>query len=543
MKQQPQTLNQLKKLLLDNRNLSTKAAQDQFFDPISPMKLMPSAVEIDRIGLHKSVQRLLVARENQELVVIYGDYDADGMSATAIAWRILNDLGWRVMPFIPDRQKHGYGLSRAGLKDLLNQYQPKVILTVDNGVVAHREVVWTIKQGIDVILTDHHQPELNKREQPIWPETQFLVHTTKLCGASVAWMLMKAVVEKLDESNSLLLSELDLCGLATIADQVKLIGANRSFAKFGLESLKASGRLGLKTLYKLLEIDPAKISVGTVGFVIAPRINAVGRMAHGLTAVRLLCTQNKKQALALARELNQLNSQRQDLVANLVELARSQALAQADEKLLFISGGEYHEGVIGLVAGKLCEEFHKPCIVAGILDSQVKGSARSVKGVNITAILRQAKSLLTSVGGHPAAAGFSASQENLEKLQQQLQQIAREQIDSKLLTPQPRIECQLPAKLLNLNTVKMLMQFEPFGVGNPRPIFEVGPIQIAKTRQFGKINNHQEFSIKLPGATKIFDVISWNHAPVEEVKDGDFLPVKLEQREWRNNKELSIIKQ
>lgn len=482
--------------LFKNRELQD--TQD-FLTPQAPAEISISSLNIDEQQLKKAVKRIQVAIKNKEKVLIYGDYDADGITATSLVWLTLNHLGLATQPFIPDRLKHGYGMSLAALEEIQQTYQPALIITVDNGIVAHQELEWLKQHQIDVIVTDHHQPSTKKLSATA------IVHTTSISGAGVAWMLMR----ELDQAYASQL--LDLVAISTIADQMPLLLANRSFVYYGIEQLRHNTRPGLKALFQTANINCDEINADTIGFMIAPRINAAGRIAQGLTAARLLCTRKLSAAIALAENLEQLNQDRQDLTLDQYKIALQQVEQQSQQKLLIVTSDKFHEGVIGLLSGKLTEKFYQPSIAISTENKVVKASARSVKGVNITDLIRQVEAELLSVGGHELAAGFSTSKEKLPTVIQKLQELANQSIAPELLEPSLQIDALVAEALLNLKTCKLFSQLEPFGIANPQPILAIKNMIVKDAFSMGKDKQH----LKLVLAVKEDDyqtvnAVGWN---------------------------------
>jgi single-stranded-DNA-specific exonuclease len=503
----------------------------QFLTPISPLKISSIDLEINQKQLKKAVQRIKTAIKSQEKVLIYGDYDADGISATSLVWLALNHLGLKTQPFIPDRMRHGYGMSKKALQEIIQDFNPKLIITVDNGIVAHKELQWLKDKEIDVIVTDHHQP--SEQELPAYA----LVHSTQISGAAVAWMLIRELDPKF--ANNLI----DLVAISTIADQMPLLKANRSFTKHGLELLKENKRPGLVALCQTAKIKPELISAGTVGFMIAPRINAAGRIAHGLTAARLLCTQSLSTALDLAEQLEQLNQDRQDLTLLQFKTALKQAQSQNKQKILIVHSDQFHEGVIGLISGKITEKFYKPSIAIATEGDVVKASARSIKGVNITDLIREIKQDLLSVGGHELAAGFSAHKKKLPVIIKKLQKIGLQTIDDELLRPQLNIDAVVDKQLLSFKTHDLLQSLEPFGIGNRKPILAVKNCFVVQASSMGQDNQHLKLMIRCDKQDyKTIQAIGWSMGSLvkELVQKKIDLAFNLEINQWNGKKSLQL---
>ncbi len=537
----PQTIEELKDVLLDTREVDDKK---DFFHPKHPKDITLEEVNIDPEQMKHSIKRIEQAIENQEKIIIFGDYDADGITATSILWLALHSLGAQAFPFIPHREKHGYGISHRALDDLLaGDKKPDLIITVDNGIVAHEAVQRVRDEGIDIIVTDHHTAEMTNDKVQM-PNANAIVHTTKLCGASVAWMVVREIGKQQAASSKQGInaqSYLDLAGIGTIADQVPLKGENRSFAKYGLEALQKTKNPGLLALFEIAGINQREIDTYHVNFAIAPRINAMGRLEHGLDALRLLCSQNKPAAQKRAKLLSDTNSRRQDLTYDMVEAAKAQAEVWADEHIIIVHSSEYHEGVIGLIAGKLTEEFYKPAIAISVGDETAKASARSVAGVNIVELIRQVRDDLLEVGGHPMAAGFGLTSSNIEIVSSKLRELAKEKISANLLQPQLNLECEIDATLIDLDTVEMIEDFAPFGSGNRRPVFGIKNLKIVDVKKIGREGKHLKMSVthRTP-----YTAIAWNLGHLaDELSPGDIIDVagSLQVNEWNGNRSVQVV--
>jgi len=524
----PQNLADFESILLHNRGITVPS---EFFNPLSPLELSLSSVGIDPNQVTIALKRLQYAHEQQEEILVFGDYDADGICAAAVMWLALHHAGYKAKPFIPHREKHGYGISHRAIDDILAGEPPKLIITVDNGIVAHEPIQRLRDAGIDVIVTDHHLPESQL------PPALAIVHTTQLCGTTVAWMFAKALVP---ES---VVDLLDFCGIATIADQVPLKNANRSFATAGIKALQKTQRVGLTELMAVANLDQARIDATAVNYGLAPRINAMGRLSHGLEALRLLCTSNVARARALMMTLQSTNVRRQDLTETMIAQAQLQADSWQDEHLIVVSSPDFHEGVIGLIAGKLMEQYHKPAIVIAVGKLSAKASARSVAGVNIVELIRQVRDDLTEVGGHPMAAGFGLLPDKIETVKHHLLKIAREQIRSQLLIPVVTLDCVIEAGLLSTELAAILEKFAPFGSGNTEPILGLKGMLVIDAQTMGKTNKHLRLLLSHPDLDKPLSAIFWNKADLaEQLKLGAPIEIAsvIEINEWKGRKNLQL---
>ncbi len=528
-----ETQEDLKKILLENRNV---ADEKNWFNPPKPTSFKLNDLNIDQKTLKSSLEILEEIKKTQGLIVIFGDYDADGITATAILWRVLHNLGFNAKPFIPDRLNHGYGLTTKALDEIFLTAAPKLLITVDNGIVAHEAVDYLTNKNCPVILTDHHLPEEEL------PKANAIFHSTKACGAGVSWLFAREVIRHFAPDNDQLISkQLDLAGIATIADQMPLSDFNRSFAAWGIKALKSSTRQGLIALIKSSSINQALIDSSVINYAIAPRINAMGRLKNGLQALRLLCTTSQEQASTLAQELSNTNVERQDLTAQQIEAALLQVESQADEKLLIVQEHNFHEGVIGLIAGKLTEKFNKPVIVLSLNETTGKASARSIPGINIIELIRQVKSDLLAAGGHPMAAGFSVEIKKIELIKKKLQTLARE-FDDQLFERKLEVECLLPPSFVNDKTYHLIKTFEPFGVKNPSPIFGFEKLQIVSVKTMGQENQHLKLVVSHEDNSYL-NIIAWKKGNLADtLTSGQLIRIagELSLNEWRGRTTTQI---
>jgi len=500
-------------ILLQNRGLKTKKQIEEFLDPVSPFDFTPKQLGISPKELTKAVKRIKKAIESKEEMIVWGDYDVDGLTGTAILWEVIYNLGGKIMPYIPDRITEGYGLNKKSLKKLkVKSEKLKVIVTVDHGIVASKEIEYAQKQGIDVILTDHHQ--LGK----VKPKAHAIVHTTKICGAAVAWVLARELLKKVSDIKSNTSQEamrppprwggkiqdfLDLAAMGTIADMVPLVGANRSFVKFGLKQLNKTKRAGLLALFKNASLKKGEIGPYEVGWMIGPRLNASGRVGNGMDSLRLLCVRDEERARNLALTLNRINKERQDLLTKNFLHAQKQVVSLEKEKLIFISDALYHEGVIGLVAGKLMRQFYRPSIVVAEGKIYSKASARSINGFNIVEAIRKCGQDLVNVGGHPMAAGFTVKTKKLKAVGKKLTAIANEKLNEKTLTKSLKVDLEVSLQDLSFKLCEAIEKLLPFGMGNPEPVFVSRGLKVVSARLVGKNQDHLKLVLDDPKTPKI----------------------------------------
>lgn len=466
----------LLKVLAKNRNIDSPEKLKEFLNPtftqITNQKLSQ---------LQEGIKRVEEALLKKEKIIVYSDYDADGICASAIMWETLNDLGASVLPYVPHRIKEGYGLSKSAIEKLKKD-GTKLIITVDHGVTAKEQVEFAKNIGIDIVITDHHvlPKEL--------PKPIALVHTTDLCGAGVSWRFCWELISKIaPDYKEKLKEKLELAAIATVADLVPLVGANRAIVKLGLEYLNKTKRPGILSLVKNSGITKP-VKTFEIGHVLAPRINAMGRIEHGLDSLRLICSRNKFQAEKLANLLTKTNTKRQDLTSGAVEAALS--MVDGEQLVGVLAHGKWHEGVIGLVASRLVEAHHKPMIVISKGEVFSKGSARSIPGFNIVEAIRSTSELLVDAGGHPMAAGFTIETQHIEAFSKKINVFAQTSLTEELLTPVVQIECELSVEDINFNNLEVIEKLEPFGQGNNLPFFLIKNLEALDTRRVGGTGQH-----------------------------------------------------
>lgn len=525
-------LNKLQDILLENRGMKSKKDKEEFLNPPNPSKIGIKELRIRDESVKKIIKRIKKAKKDGEFVIIYGDYDADGITATAILWETLHELGLEVLPFIPDRFEDGYGIKSESVDKLKNKF-PKLslIITVDNGIVAYDGIKKAKGLEIDTIVIDHHQKGSLK------PSTNYLLHTTSVCGSALTWIFCKELVKsfRIQDLESKIQERLSLAAIGTIADQVLLVGINRSIVKFGLEELNKTKRPGILAMLK--ESGTEKIGVYEIGYIIAPRINAMGRLKNGIESLRLLCTQNQLKALEIAKNIGNTNRDRQKIVEEVLLLAHKNVIK---EKIIVIAGENYHEGVIGLAAGKLAEEFYRPAIVLSIKGDIAKASARSITGFNIIDAIKTVNLHLEG-GGHPMAAGFSIKTAKIKRFTKEINKLANSLLTDELLDRNLKIDCELGFDLLNGNLVKVLNGFEPTGLGNPGATFVAKNVELVNAKLVGKEGKHLKMQLKQN--EHIFDSIFFGGAKMYSKLSPDSqvnIAYNVEENIWNGHRNIQL---
>lgn len=519
--------------------------KDTFFKPDAKHLANPSSLH----DANLAAEKILEAVEQKKKIFIHGDYDVDGVCATALVWDFLyRELKADVLPYIPSRFDEGYGLSESSIQAMVKE-GAQLIITVDCGVKDIDIVKKYVAEGLDFIITDHHGMVIDSEGEkvvskdalavvhPNYP--QFELDFSEICGAAVAWKLCATIAEKagLDTKMS---KYLDLVGMATVCDVMPLHGENRVFVALGLKELRDSPRLGIQALARVAGVDLPTLQTYQIGFTLGPRLNAAGRMESALDALRLLTTTSPSQAVRLAEKLNDLNLQRQELTQQLLLQAETMIGSfPADQKLYVVQGAGWPEGIVGLVAGKLAEKYHRPVLVGSILENEVKFSARSIPSFHITDNISKLSDLVTRFGGHAQAAGVSMLPENLEKfttgLVELAQDISEEDLDSEL-----NVDLVLEGSELLLEEISILESLEPHGFGNPRPNLVLPNMELVNLKKFGKENKHIKLLLRNKYGT--FEALQFNSA-LENLDLGEVfhLVVNAGINRWNGKTEIQLI--
>ena len=466
----------------------------------------PSVFDLADAG--KAVRRINQAVMRHETIGVFGDFDVDGVTATAVISEALTWLGAKTITHIPNRFTQGHGLNASGVQQL-KEKGATLVITCDCGISDLPEADKAAAMGVDLIISDHHVPLARlpqavavvnaKRRDSAYPFTEF-------AGVGTAFKLMQAVYHgRNDESR---LDELlELVALGTVADMVALVGENRVLVQRGLRVLNRTARPGLKALMQVSGLTPGNITSGDISWALGPRINSSGRIDDADMSLRLLTTTDSAEGERLALELNEVNSQRQQLTTEVYDKVSTRLLSQIDRPLLFDSDPTYQEGVIGLVAGKVSKEFYRPAFVVATGDDLCRGSSRSIPEFDLAAALERCGDLLVSFGGHPLAAGFAVTPENLPLLEERLVAHAHECLNGMDL--RPRLEIDVEAKLKDLggDSYKDMRVLEPFGQQNPEPSFLTRGVEVVECRSF---RNHEKWtSLRLRQEGVIFEAVDF----------------------------------
>ena len=453
--------------------------------------------------MEKAVQRILTAIENGQNILIYGDYDADGMTASSVMKSALDELGAEVQVYLPNRFTDGYGPNLDVYKYFIQNEDIDLIITVDNGVAGHEAIAYAQSQNVDVIVTDHHSmpevlPEAFAIVHPEHPESNYPFRY--LAGVGVAFKVATALLDYIPSDM------LDLVAIGTIADMVSLTDENRILVSHGLKVLANTERAGLMELMRLSGTDFEKVNEETVGFQIAPRLNALGRLDDPNPAIELLTGWDEEVAAEIAQMIDEKNSDRKVIVENIF----NQALTMiTDEPVQILYHKDWHKGVLGIVAGRLLEQFHKPIIMLAEEEGVLRGSARSIENFNIFEALNEHRELFMAFGGHKQAAGMTFALENVEVIKQvMLDFIQENDID---MSGKSSLEVQgsLQFDEISLETIRSLEKLSPYGMDNPKPHFLLTDYQVEQARSMGKDNSH--LKLKLVQNGQALDAVYFGH--------------------------------
>ena len=488
-------------------------------------------------------------RLNKETIVVYTDYDADGITGGTIMWETLHLLGFSVMPYVPHRKKEGYGFSTIGIDSVNNQYHPKLIISVDHGISGAKQISYAKKLGISIIVTDHH---LKPKDEP--KDAEAIFHIPSLSGSGVAYFVAKEILKhfsSLIANHQSLISHfnsdyLALASIGTIADLVPLTDISRSIVYHGLKTFQTIKRPGLKHILQEAKIDNKPITPYEIGYIIAPRINAVGRLKHAIDALRLLCTNDSNRASELAHQMGQTNKDRQDLVETTLKEAIEmvEKIIKKQKKIpifIILKNKNWHEGIIGLIAGKITEKYYRPTLVLTKSDGFWKGSARSISALHMTDFLRTFEKHIISVGGHKQAAGLSVSDGNLDILIKSIEKSISKYLKDEGLEKQLSVDLKLPLGKASLELAKELELLEPFGMGNPQPLF-LNDAQIIAISPLGKNGTHLKLILKDPSQSSFPLECVYFSAPKEafSLKKGDSVQVvyNLDVNRWNGRERV-----
>jgi len=529
----------LLKQMLYNRGLAEPAQVEAFFNSDSRLAGDPWLLP----DIEKAIQRIQQALLRGEKIAVYGDFDVDGISATALLVKGLSWLGGQVTPYIPHRLQEGHGLNSYALAEL-KEHGVNLVITADCGITGTaqmREAHKVRQPGLDVIITDHHLPldEMPPAIAVVDPKRNDSRYPfAELAGVGVAFKLLQALYQGMGRERELK-PYLDLVALGTVADMMPLLGENRYLVKAGLERLAQTERPGIRELASQAGIRLDRVDAQDISFGLAPRLNAAGRLEHAISGYQLLMTESEEEARSLASWLNEKNIERQKLTTTALAHAREQVLARGISYLLIARDRDYPGGVLGLVAGKLVEEFYHPAMVIQVGDDVCHGSCRSIPEFNITQAIGTCAELMTRFGGHAQAAGFTLPTKNLPLLEERLSKLAARELAGMDLRPQLEVDALVKLSELGGSTYQQMRKLAPFGMGNAAPTFLSRGTRIADCRTMGTSGTH--LRLKLKQGSTVWEAVAFGlgKRPVDMQSPLDIV-YNLEQDEWNGETRLRL---
>ena len=494
--------------------------------------------------MDKAAARITRAVDNMEKIAVYGDYDADGVTSTAMLYSYLETRGADVIFYIPQREGEGYGMNM-GAVEYLKEQGVSLIVTVDNGISSVQEVARANELGIDVVVTDHHRP------QAILPDAVAVVDAYRpddtspykhFSGVGIAFKLLMALEDGAGDVEDLLEAYSDLAAIGTIGDIVPLTGENRTLIRAGLERLSQSDRPGVQALLENAGIAGKALTSTNVAFTLVPRINATGRMGAPERAVRLLISGYEEEAEVLSEEICADNEERRRVEAEIAEAAFAdiEAKGYMKDRVVVVDGENWHHGVIGIVASRVTERCGKPCMIISRGETEAKGSGRSIEGFSLFEAICACGDLLIKFGGHPMAAGITLKPENIEAFRKRINRYAAEHFPQ-MPTQTVTLDCKLNPAALSVSMAQSLTQLEPFGNGNPQPVFGLFNMELSNVTPVGG-GGHLRLTLEKNGA--VITAMRFNTKPEElpyHIGDKIDLAVQLEAREFRGQPSLTVI--
>lgn len=517
--------------LLANRGITTVAEGQTFLYSTMDDLLDPFMLK----GMTEAVSEIERVLEINGSIVIYGDYDVDGITATSLMYRFFSRLGANVSYYIPERQSEGYGLNLEALEYLISQHVD-LIISVDCGISSY-DIVEAVRDRVSMIITDHHTspPQIPRATAVVNHKQPGCPYTDKnLSGVGVAFKVCQALWKR--RTGEDYREDLDIVALGTVADVVPLVGENRIIVREGLRKMTESPNLGIQALVEVAGLTGKVLSAGHIGFTLAPRLNAAGRVTHATRAVELLITRDQQEATDIAEELQETNAERQQIERTIFEEAYQSVLDQGPlaDQCIVVAGEGWHPGVIGIVASRLVEAFYKPTMVISIHDGIGKGSCRSIDHCNMYEMLTFAKETLIQFGGHAQAAGFSVQAEDIDALREKASEYCRHTLTEEDYIPIVDIDGTVSSEEITIELINQIATLEPYGMGNSTPVFAIPKIRVQNLYPMGFQKNHCK--IILQGQQGPLDAVAWQGEHyMQEVFADD--PVKvafsLQKNEWQ----------
>ena len=520
--------------LLENRGIIGEVETEKFLNPPKSLNLIQILDDDFKESLERSKKIILDAINEKLTIVVYGDYDADGVCATAILYKTISGKMRyeNCSYFIPNRFEHGYGLSNKSINEAVakaGSHNKKILfITVDSGITAVEETDYIKSLGHSIIITDHHQ------KPGILPNANNILWTDNLVGSGISYILSCY----LGYSDDHLLS---LAAIATVTDLQPVLGLNRSIVKDGLEVLNSDPPVSIKTLLQLSGKNITEVTTYDLGWIIGPRLNSSGRIVDAEDSLKLLLSDSEEEAQKYALKLNNVNSERQDKTIEMYGVAATYEKTNVP-KLILSSSEEYHEGIIGLVAAKLVQKYYRPSIVVSLGEEYGKGSVRSIPGVDIISALRKHSHMFESLGGHPMAAGFTILRSKLEEVHSLLLAEMEEMITGDLLTPSIDIDLKISLNMVNPEFVREVSSLKPFGMGNPEPLFLSENVGISNMNIVGRDRQHLSFRL-FDGSNYLKGIFFGGAGYADSLNIGDRINVvySLKESEFNGSKYIELI--
>lgn len=503
-----------------------------------------------------AAKQVVQAIKKKKKIVIHGDFDADGICSVSILWEFLYkevskvlDIDIDVVPYIPSRVDQGYGLTQSSINDVL-QLNGELLISVDCGVRDGDLIKKVNKEkGLQFVITDHHQPSEDLGDKldftlvhPMYPKHEYPY--TQVCGTYVTFLLIQSIKSQLGMDTEIKedTQGLDLVAMATVTDLMPLLDVNRIVVKYGIKQIKEGKRVGLKELVNISGIDIKELDSYHLGYILGPRINAAGRIGSPLDAVKLLVSEKVDVCKNIANILNETNFQRQYMTQNGLDEAEG-IIGESDEKLIFVVGDDWHEGIVGLVAGKLNEKYHRPVLVGTRNEEGIRGSARSIKGFNITKALSKCDKYLERYGGHELAAGFTVKVGKEKEFSKCIHKIAKDMITDDMLIKDINIDLLLSSENIDRKLVEELDILKPFGYGFSKPLIAMTELIVFRKKIMGKLGNHMKLLCKGEGIDLITLVLFNCDTDSEIIKENDKIDVigGIGIDSWNGNEDIQFL--
>ena len=494
--------------------------------------------------MDKAVIRIKSALENKEKITVYGDYDADGVTSSTILVLCLKELGGIVDYYIPDRETEGYGISKASI-DFLVQRGTRLIVSVDCGITAVEECKYASSLGIDTIITDHHEcsdiiPDAVAVIDPKQDDCNYPFKA--LAGVGVALKVCQALLKDKMSYYDVLLKYSDLTAIGSVADIVPLVDENRIICDVGLKKIKEHTNVGIKALFDVAGVDMDTVNTTKIGFVIAPRINAAGRLESAQRAIDLFLCDNYEEAYKIAKDLSDFNTQRQNIEIQILKEAEEMFLEKyKDDKIVVLCNKEWHHGVVGIVSSRLTKKYMKPCILLSQCpESNYKGSGRSIEGFSLYDALDYCKDLLVTFGGHELAVGLNIEFSKIDEFRLRINEYADKYLSDELSISTVVADCELRGRHLNLQSAEQLSVLQPFGAGNPQPQFYVKDMLVQKAYCIGNEKQHLKLTLCKDGVT--VDAIAFGFGHKNNIAFNDTVSVicQLDINDFRNVRSVQL---